>query len=244
MDFNGVAGMLKKHLLCDFLVVGGVSQKELFKEYYKNKNPHDIDIVFHPEKDYSGRPLLNSSVKDDFFVTYISPTIFKKYRGYYFQLVPKNLAKKIDLFMPQRDVRTQRVKINGEEYKTVTKEEIYLNDLRDFWKWYHTKFAFSGKYIKFIEFLKKQKIDRNILNDIWVGERPIVVQECPSGPNPPRKFNDYEEYVFDLIEKSKSFLVKEPDENRGLTYIGKQEGWGIFNEKKETYKKIQKMFGL
>lgn len=217
-DFERVISSLEKvekYINGNYLVVGGLTIRTLFPEFAKtrDKKLNDLDLVFYPAKEKE--ILLKPEVKDEFYITHIYSENFGERSGFYFAIVDKENFVKIDLFMPERDIITQEIRINNKNYRCPIKEDIYLNNLRDFWYWTNAKMDIDSKQVELLEFLEtKGDLNSKLIEKLWASEQDAIKIFC--GKVSKKKFDSIKEYRKAIEEKliHNQDLIK-PKQHRG-----------------------------
>ncbi len=249
---------ISKYIKGGFLVVGGLGIRTLFPEFkkYQREEINDLDLVFYPAK--KGR-LLRPEIKDKFYIGYIAQENFGSREGFYFALIDKENFVKVDLFMPERDVKTQEIEIGRRKYNCPTKEEIYLNNLRDFWYLTNARVNIDSKWIEFLDFLEKEgDLNKKVIEEIWPEEKKAIRYYCKQEAE--KKFNEKEELnrfigevayrEFNSFEEYKNTVRKRIKDNSDLFEPKKEkslweypshcpEGWGLEIEDEKTFEMIK-----
>lgn len=248
-DFERVISTLEKiekYIYGNFLVVGGLTIRTLFPEFAKtrDKKLNDLDLVFYPAKEKD--ILLKYNVKDEFYITHIYPENFGKRKGFYFAIVDKENFVKIDLFMPERDIITQDIQINNKNYKCPIKEDIYLNNLRDFWYWTNARIDIDSKQVELLEFLEtKGNLDSKLIEKLWNSEQEAIKIFCDKVNE--REFDSVEEYRETIRKKLKNNqdLVK-PKQHRGYKKYPKDcvKAGELEIEDEETFEMIKEKWKM
>ena len=220
---------ISKHVLWRFAVVGGISNRALYPEWAeqnRSKKFNDLDIVLLPTPADEGTPPLSTSIKDDYFITYIGPL------ARYFGTIDRTDYVSVDIFTSDRDIATQQMVLEGRTYLVLTPEERYLSMARDIYGTLTKGRILDPKHIKFLAFLES-RIDRHKLEQLWEAEIKIVKQ------NEVYRFTTFKGYLeqIDRLVHDKQDLTQEkvPGTQKRPYDIPRHEAFGITVENEADF---------
>lgn len=234
---------LSKHILCKFAIVGGMANRALFPEWAKQiqaKRFNDLDILLLPTAAEVGKPLVNTTIKNDFFVNHISPYRFD---GHYMGMTDRTYHVGVDIFPRKRDVKTQEIHLEGKTYKVLSNEELYLSVARDIYETLTREKnpTLDPKHLNFLNFLQ-DKINTSEIQKIWHDELPIINQ------NAQYSFETFEQYLDQIkrlvVERKERIEEKIPGtQTRKYGNSPLSEAWGIKIENEADFYESNRLKG-
>jgi hypothetical protein len=192
---------LSLNLTSKFLLAGGMRNKLLFPDFAQKNILNDVDVEVIPNKDNLQEQIINSSIKNSFWITHI----YYENDGYYLAVVHKKTGIKFDIFWPERSRETINLQIMDNKntihnMEVISPEEAFFRSIFDVYINIVRNGSIPDKYANLCKFLIKQYdeggFDNEKLESIWnSGEKEVIYQFCIQKNQPNLQANTLDEYL-------------------------------------------------